>query len=120
MDPKKNALSEIVTAIRALPSSSKKTLEKEDSFNYTDDLQHIIGLILHNKALGEIEWNKVSKDLATPNWYNTNQLNEKSIEDLRALIYFHTRNERFSHGHIQNLAASGYFDAWAKALEEKL
>jgi ABC-type xylose transport system substrate-binding protein len=117
MTQKENAISEIVRSIRTLSDEAKTRLGKNDYFNYHPDLQQVLEMILNNDALGNIDWFNVSADLNAANWHQVENLMGKSTNDLRAIIYSHTRNERFSRGHIQSLAASGYMEKWADALE---
>lgn len=117
---KDNAVTQIVNAIRALKSEAKIDLKATDHLNFHPDLHPIIGMILYNDALGAIDWSKVSVDLLSEKWALAENLADKSTNDLRAMMYQHVRNERFSRGHLQNLFASGYLNKWADAFEASM
>lgn len=117
---KDNAVTQIVNAIRAFKSEVKMDLKAADHLNFHPDLHPILGMILYNDALGAIDWSNVSVDLLSEKWALAENLSDKSTNDLRAMMYLHVRNERFSRGHLQNLVASGYLDKWADALEASI
>ena len=117
MTMKNNAVAEIVKAIRALKADVFVELKATDHLNFHPDLHQIFGMILYNDALGVIDWTKVSSDVNSEQWALQENLDGKSMDELRAMVYMHLRKERFSRGHIQSLAASGYLNKWADALE---
>lgn len=117
MSKDKTEIAKIAKTIRGLSPAAKTALGENDHYNYHPELHEVLGLILRNNELGAIDWPTVSEDLNTDNWHLTESLAGKSTNDLRALMYQHLRNERFHRGHIQQLAATGYLESWADALE---
>ncbi|MBK7683304.1 MAG: hypothetical protein IPJ26_12960 [Bacteroidetes bacterium] len=52
-------------------------------------------MILYNDALGVIDWTKVSSEVNSEQWALQENLDGKSIDELRAMVYIHLRKERF-------------------------
>ena len=117
MSYENDPITEIVTAIRGLSDEARSRLNENHSYNYHPEMHEVMGLILHHKGLGEIDWNATSDELNSENWSQEESLKGRSVNDLRAIMYNHSRTERFARGHIQDLVASGYLDKWADALE---
>ena len=111
------AISDIVSAVAKLSEEARRPLSTEDHYNYHEGLHGVFGLILHHDDFDEIDLGAVSKDLFEDGWDGEAALKNKSVNDLRAIIYQHLRTERFSRGHIQSLVATGYLDKWVDALK---